>query len=75
MKKESTTQSNYYVGKRVLVPAGVKVTSRGKVTTRKTNSIVTVRSVKTTQAGNVKIEWKSCGYTASAILKKPQVVR
>jgi hypothetical protein len=57
------------VGRQVTIPAGTRVTRAGITQTRQTPSIVTVRAMETTRAGNPKIYWKSNGLRASAVLK------
>lgn len=57
------------VGSLVVIPEGTKVTTRGNTVTRENSTIVTVRNVEYTRAGNPIVFWKSCGYKAKAILK------
>jgi hypothetical protein len=57
------------VGSSVIIPAGTKVTRQGEVTKRTTESVVTIRRLEHTKAGNPKVTWKSNGYMATAILK------
>lgn len=57
------------VGSQVIIPAGSKVTVRGQTTKRQEDSIVTVRKLDQTRAGNLKVTWKSNGYMASTVLK------
>jgi hypothetical protein len=57
------------VGNRVKLPAGTRVTTKGKTTRRIRGTTVTVRDIEKTRAGNTKVIWKSMGYRASAVLK------
>lgn len=57
------------IGQKVTIPAGTKVTCQGEVSKREVATMVTLRHVETTRAGNYKVTWKSRGYAATAILK------
>jgi len=60
---------NINPGYQMNIPAGAKVTNRGRTTKRARNSVVTVRKVELTKAGNKKVFWESYGNLAYTILR------
>lgn len=58
--------ATYRIGSKTTIKAGTRVTTQGRTTTRKTDSIVTVRAVESARNGKTRITWKSNGYLAYA---------
>lgn len=56
------------IGRQVTIPRGTRVTRQGVISKRSSSSVITVRRIAVTRAGNPKVYWKSNGYTASAVL-------
>ena len=57
-----------YVGKKLEIKPGTRVTRAGKTTVRSTSSKVTVRSQSVARNGKIRVSWKSNGITASTTL-------
>jgi Tfp pilus assembly major pilin PilA len=69
-KKENHMATKTLVGKTVTIKAGTRVTVCGIATKRERDSQVTVRAEEAARDGKTRIFWKSCGYTASALIKR-----
>jgi len=57
-----------YIGRKITIKAGTKVTHLGKTTTRKADSTVTVIAAESARNGKTRITWKSMGYNATALV-------
>lgn len=57
-----------YVGKAVQIKAGMKVSRLGRTTTRKADTVVTIRAQEPARNGKTRLIWKSNGYKASTLV-------
>ena len=65
MTKSSTKIA---IGNQVSIPVGTRVRQFGRILTRKTSNVVTIRAIEPARNGKTRIFWKSMGYRTSTVL-------
>lgn len=62
------TKAKSYVGKKLKIAAGTKVSRAGRTYTRDVETTVTVRAQEVARNGKTRIVWKSNGLKASTLI-------